>query len=403
MTDELREMTEQLARELEDSKRLQEVSSLLVGKDSGDRLFEEIVDAAMTIMRSDFGSIQVADPEREELRLIAWRNFHPEAAMFWKIVSMKTGATCGSALHHGQRIIVPNVREADFLRDSESQHYWKLSGITAVQSTPLVTRDGRIVGMISTHWREVHHPTQRELRLLDIIARQAADFFDRKQAEEALRQREANQRLLVAELQHRVRNILAVTRSIIRRTLPGKTDVQDFVQHLEGRIDALARTQALLTRSPGMPVDLEEIVRDELLAQAAREPKYAVAGPRVCLHPQAAEVITLAVHELATNSVKYGALAEDRGKIRIGWDQDRDGEDHWLKLRWVESGVELNGTSRKAGFGTELITRRVPYELGGSGELIFNKTGLTAVIEFPLKQADSILQARAAPELESAR
>jgi two-component sensor histidine kinase len=255
----------------------------------------------------------------------------------------------------------------------------------------VVHPDGQIRWLHNTDF-----PLLDDLGNVQRIAGIAHDVTERKRAVEM-------QRTLVAELQHRVRNILAITRSIIRRTVAGKTDVQDFVQHLEGRIDALARTQALLTRSPGSAVDLEEIVRDEMLAQAAREPKYCVAGPRVCLHPQAAEVITLAVHELATNSVKYGALAEDRGKIRIGWDQDRDGEEHWLKLRWVESGVELNGASRKAGFGTELITRRVPYELGGSGELIFNRTGLTAVIEFPLKQADSILQARAAPDLESAK
>jgi PAS domain S-box-containing protein len=232
----------------------------------------------------------------------------------------------------------------------------------------------------SVRWiHDTDFPLRDEFGRVVRIAGIAQDVTERRRAQQM-------QQTLVAELQHRVRNILAITRSIIRRTVAGKADIDDFVQHLEGRVDALARTQALLTRSPGSAVDLEEIIRDEMLAQAAREPKFSVSGERVNLQAQAAAVLTLAVHELATNSVKYGALAEDRGKIRINWKREREKGEDWLKLRWSESGVEVNGTAAREGFGTELITRRVPYELRGRGEMNFKKTGVTAVIEFPLKE-----------------
>ena len=192
----LRESNEKLARELEDTKRLQGISSLLIEEENSEALYEQILDVAMAIMGADFGSIQQLDPERGELHLVAWKNFHPESAEFWQRVSVEAGSTCGSALRHNERVIVPDVSATEMLKNSDSQPHWLLSGIAAVQSTPLTTREGQMVGMISTHWRKTHTPGERELRLLDILARQAADFFERTRAEAALRASEAKYRTL---------------------------------------------------------------------------------------------------------------------------------------------------------------------------------------------------------------
>lgn len=199
------------------------------------------------------------------------------------------------------------------------------------------------------------------------------------------------QNKLVAELQHRVRNILAVIRSIVRRTSTHKTDVEDFVRHLEGRIDALARTQALLTRFPGDGADLEEIIRDEMLANAAREPAFSLSGPRVRLAPRAADVLTLVLHELATNSVKFGALGQGHGRIELSWECNEVDGAEWLRLRWNESGLKRGTARPQPGFGTELISRRVPYELRGRSEWKLGRGRLTATIEFPLNDEWSIL------------
>ncbi|HZU13071.1 MAG TPA: PAS domain S-box protein [Chloroflexota bacterium] len=187
----LRESRAQLARELEDTKQLQKVSRMLVEDEGDEPLYEQILDAAMAMMRADFGSIQLLDAKRNELRLLAWRHFHPESAAVWHSVSIDSGTTCSAALLRSERMIVPNVAAADVPVNAESLRQYRLSGIAAVQSTPLTTREGRLVGMISTHWRQIHTPDERDLRLLDILARQAADFLERRRALEAQRESQA--------------------------------------------------------------------------------------------------------------------------------------------------------------------------------------------------------------------
>jgi two-component sensor histidine kinase len=210
------------------------------------------------------------------------------------------------------------------------------------------------------------------------------DITERKRSEE-------HQRTLLAELQHRVRNILALLRSLIGRTSRSKDDLSDFVDHLQARIDAMARTQAILTRSAGAAVNLEDIVRDELLAVAAPDSKYRVRGPEVELASKAAELLTLAIHELATNSVKYGALGDTPGSLDVTWTcNQRDGK-KFVELEWSERGLTLHRIPERRGFGSELITERVPYELQGRGEMAFSSNGLTATIAFPLVAKTSVL------------
>lgn len=199
------------------------------------------------------------------------------------------------------------------------------------------------------------------------------------------------QATLLAELQHRVRNLLAMIRSVIRRASVGKEDVADFVDHLEGRIDAMARTQSVLTRSPGRDVDLRTIFEEELLAQSAQPGQYLLNGPETRLAPKVAEVVTLAIHELATNSVKYGAIGRTGAFFFVTWDRRQRGDETRLTITWRETGVPITGTPG-SGFGTELLTRRVPFELGGDVRLEFLPEGLTATLDFPLRQAGSVLQ-----------
>jgi two-component sensor histidine kinase len=199
--------------------------------------------------------------------------------------------------------------------------------------------------------------------------------------------------MMIAELQHRVRNILAIIRSIVSRTAETSETVEDLSAHLDGRLAALARTQVLLTRNPGGGVDLEGLVRDELVAQVADEERVAVGGPELLLSPKAAEVMTLALHELATNATKYGALAADRGRIDIRWRVMPRTEVDWVEFEWRETGVQIAAAApRRMGFGAVLIEQRVPYELMGSGALTFAPGGIRCDISFPLLPIRSVLQ-----------
>jgi two-component system CheB/CheR fusion protein len=195
------------------------------------------------------------------------------------------------------------------------------------------------------------------------------------------------QRILLAELQHRVRNSLAVVRSIARRSADGRNSVEEYASHLEGRIDALARVQGILTRTPDAEVDLRSLVLEELSLQSSKEGDLTrVEGPQIKVGGKAAEILSLAFHELATNSVKHGALSADQGLVEVSWTINTTEKHPSLHIRWAEKladGAVLPPPSR-TGFGTELIEKLVPHELKGTGKITFKANGMVCAIELPI-------------------
>jgi PAS domain S-box-containing protein len=176
---------QELAREIADLTRLRDISTELIHEGNGKTLYEKIVDAAVSVMRSEYASMQLLEPQPGnvgELILLAFRGFSAEAAQFWQRVAADSGSTCGVALRTGKRVIVPDVEECDFMAGTEDLAMYRSTGIQAVQSTPLVSRSGQVVGMISTHWKQVHTSTERDLRMFDVLARQAADLVERRRA-----------------------------------------------------------------------------------------------------------------------------------------------------------------------------------------------------------------------------
>lgn len=243
--------------------------------------------------------------------------------------------------------------------------------------------DGQ-VRWLSARGRFLYDKDHRPVRMLGAMI----DITQRRREEEW-------HKLLVAELQHRVRNLIAMVRSVARLSAPSHRNVDEYVDHLIGRLQAMGRTQSTLTRLPGQSVDLEELVREELLVHAARPGQCHMDGPEVALSPHAAEIVTLAIHELATNSIKYGALG-DTGHIRIAWAaHDRDGQ-MWVSLRWQETAPRRKTKTARKGFGRRLIEERVPYELHGTGRLTVHDTGVLAELDFPLGEGPSILETHTA-------
>nr|WP_205520880.1 CheR family methyltransferase [Propylenella binzhouense] len=202
----------------------------------------------------------------------------------------------------------------------------------------------------------------------------------------ALKRSEERQRLLLSELQHRVRNTLGVVRSIAHRTAETSDSVEDFAMHLDGRINALARVQAAVTRDPVAGVSLDTMVADELVGYAAHEgEQVAISGPPIRLQPKAAEMLGLAVHELATNAVKYGALRQPHGKIRIAWALGGEGGERTLAFDWSESCPDpVDSAPKRHGFGMELLEKTLEYELSAKASLDFRKEGLHCRIEMPV-------------------
>ena len=193
--------------------------------------------------------------------------------------------------------------------------------------------------------------------------------------------------MLLGELQHRVRNILGVVRSIVNRTVRSSTSLSDLAERLDGRLHTLARTQAVFTRTGVTSMEIGDLVRDELSAVGAPDDQLTIDGPSVRVRREVAQSFALAVHELTTNAVKYGAFAESGGQLSVTWRLLEDGHDPRLQLEWRESGVRaLDIRPARAGFGRELIERSLPYELGAETRLEFAPGGVVAVIELPLNE-----------------
>lgn len=207
-------------------------------------------------------------------------------------------------------------------------------------------------------------------------------------AETALRDNELRLRTLLAELQHRVRNTLALVKSITARTADSSETVEEMAAHLMGRLDAFARVQAAVTRNPEAGVDLLSMLMDELLAHAVHEgEQFTAKGPPLALQAKAAESLSLALHELTTNAVKHGALnTRNGGKIAVRWKFDgTDGSRH-VDFEWVEKtgNGEISAPIHK-GFGMEFLGRILPYDLGATTDVSFRRDGIKFAMQLPIK------------------
>jgi two-component system CheB/CheR fusion protein len=193
---------------------------------------------------------------------------------------------------------------------------------------------------------------------------------------------EMRQRTLIAELQHRTRNLLAIVQAIARQTLGKGGSLDAF----SSRLATLGRVQALLSGAMDEQIDLGEIVRMELGAVGASlDGKTTLSGPRVPLGLELIQTFGLVLHELATNAVKYGALKDGQGRLEVVWRVTRNEDGGpFLILDWRESGVTSMPDSSRKGFGSELIERALAFTLKAKTELSFGDDGVFCHIKIPL-------------------
>jgi len=192
----LRQSERRLAREVAGAKTLQSISTRLISESTPESLYAQILGAAIELMASDAASVQMLAADQTSLRLLAWTNLHPDSAAFWQRVTAGAGSTCSRALSANERVVVADIEACEFMAGTQDQQEYRRSGIRAVQSTPLRSRTGRPLGMLSTHWRSPHSPTEDDFTFFDVLARQAADLIERTLAEEALRESEERFRLI---------------------------------------------------------------------------------------------------------------------------------------------------------------------------------------------------------------
>jgi two-component sensor histidine kinase len=198
------------------------------------------------------------------------------------------------------------------------------------------------------------------------------DITDRKRAEE-------RQKLLINELNHRVKNTLAVVQSITHQTLRRASSDQSASEALEGRLAALSAAHDVLTRESWSSASMREIIQNGLKPFCS-ESRCTIEGPELRLNPRTAVSMALAIHELATNAAKYGALSTSDGRIFVSWAI----ADERLSFTWQERGGPPVEHPNARGFGSRLIERGLSAEFGGTAEMTFEASGLVFSFSSPV-------------------
>jgi len=199
------------------------------------------------------------------------------------------------------------------------------------------------------------------------------DITERKRAEE-------RQNLLSREVDHRAKNALALAQSIVRLTR--RDDVKDYIKAVEGRISALARVHTILSLSSWEGAEIGQLI-DEESSPYSSSKQIEIRGPKIQLQPATAQTLALAIHELITNSVKYGALSTDTGHLDIRWDV----LDSMLELCWEERDGPPVTEPTTRGFGTRSVIASIGSQLGGRADFDWRTEGLLCRLSVPLDQA----------------
>jgi PAS domain S-box-containing protein len=374
----LRDSQAQLEAELADSKLLQAISAEFTQEDNVQALYDKVMDAAAAVMRSDYASMQMLYPERGdggELRLLAYRGFTPEAARFWEWVRTDSKCTCGVALRTGQRCVAPDVKKCTFMAGTDDQVSYLQAGILAVQSTPLISRSGALVGMISTHWSQPHEPSERDLRLLDILARQAADLIERNKAKEKVLQQAAELLDLhrrkdefLAMLSHELRNPLAPIANAVqllrleKDPSPIHEQARTIIERQVGQLTRLIEDLMEVSRMSTGRIHLSEERLDlcGVVGRAVETVRPLIAQRRHALTVSSAESpiwlmgdagrLEQVIVNLLSNAAKY---TDEAGHI-------------WLGLEQVGGEAVLRVRDTGVGIAAELLPRI--FELFTQGE-----------------------------------
>ena len=214
------------------------------------------------------------------------------------------------------------------------------------------------------------------------------------------RKSEDHKNLLIAELDHRVKNVLACVAAVAQRSRECSRSSDEFLEVLNGRISSLANAHALLSRSHWEGVELGELVRNEL-APCMIDGSNLIEGPDVVLAAEATQPLSMVLHELATNATKYGALSTRRGRVSVCWARQSSSH-HPLTLEWREAGGPTIVAPGPSGYGSSVIRDLIPYELGGSVDYVLAPGGVRCRMEIPAKWLSNGLRRRASRD-DSAR
>jgi PAS domain S-box-containing protein len=233
--------------------------------------------------------------------------------------------------------------------------------------------DGREVWLEETS-RAEFDTTGRFVRLKGLTR----DITRRKQSEK-------RQALLIAELDHRVKNVLARVAVVAMHTRQGSGTMDEFVRALSGRIQSMAAAHSLLSQSRWYGVGLTDLIRHQL-APYTTDANTTICGPEVMLTSAETQAVAMVIHELVTNAAKHGALSNPNGRVSVSWDRTGTDAAAVLTIAWRELGGPSIAGPIQSGYGSSLIRDLIPHELGGTVDLIFASDGACCKIAIPLER-----------------
>jgi PAS domain S-box-containing protein len=272
--EQLKQNQLQLAAEVDSMRRLHELVNRLLGCNDVQTALEEVLDAAIALLDADMGTVQLFSPQTRELRIVAHRGFREDFLQHLRSVGAEPGAVGARAAQHGQRMIVEDVQSDPAFAPHRA--IAAAAGFRAVLSTPVTSRNGELLGVLSAHFRNPHSPSERALRMVELYARQAAEFLERIGIESSLKEADRRKSEFLAVLAHELRNPLAPIRNgleILRRQSSADPLSRRTVNMMDRQVSHLVHlVDDLLDLSRithgGIALKSDKIVLTDVLASA---------------------------------------------------------------------------------------------------------------------------------------
>jgi PAS domain S-box-containing protein len=392
---------QQIANSLAEEKGFLETLNQTITKVSAEldleRLVQTVTDAGVRLIGAQFGAFfyNVTDASGDTLTLYTISGVPRE---HFSQFPNPRATHVFSPTFNGQG----PVRSDDILLDPRYGHNPPYNGmpeghlpVRSYLAVPVRSRSGEVMGGLFFGHPEPGRFTARHEELLIGVAGQAAIGIDNARLYEAAqreiaerREAEKHRELLINELNHRVKNTLATVQSVAAQTLRMSDLDLEVRSRLDARLIALSDAHNLLTEHNWEGATLDRVVEIALRPHRSdREERIESQGPKVHLPPKTALAVAMALHELATNAIKYGALSSESGRISVRWQVSEENDHEKLHMRWVEEGGPAVTPPIRKGFGTRLIKRGLAADLGGSVQLTFPATGVVCIIDAPLPRA----------------
>ncbi|MGA7805225.1 sensor histidine kinase [Bradyrhizobium sp.] len=370
ITDELQRRATSDPDYLREKLALQDLAQQM--SDHPSQVLPRLVKLAMDICDAESAGISILEPQSEQFR---WFALSGVLASFEGATTPRNNSPCGVCLDCDSPVLMAHPERAyDWIRDAAIS-------VPEVLLVPLRVKGLQSVGTLWIVASQSGHFDAGHARIMTELAAFAGMALRMIQTEERLTQALQQQETLAREMSHRVKNMFAITDSMIRMSSRSAGTKDELASTLSGRLHALASANALVRRSFGDGSD-EGVNLHELIERVLRphnHAKFSIDGPGLSLGEQATNNLALVFHELATNAAKYGALSKDSGSVAVRWLAD----DTNVHLSWLESGGPLTVPPATLGFGSRLVATTVE-RIGGKITPDWRPQGLSVQIELPL-------------------